>query len=172
MIRKPLVCGLIATSTLIGADVASAAPARLVRGVDATTPSAVQQTFMRDRFWRLRAPWAPQQSWAYQHAFGLDPADAAANPSWRLLDASGQPVYVGARVAADVGNAAFRAWWIARAQARLATGYSGLYVDDVVMDRRFTPSAGVSRTPIDPRTRLAMTEPNWQKQMADFMVAV
>src|SRR6478609_4094352 len=171
MIRNVVFGGLIATCGLCAADAAVAAPARLVRGEEATTPTLAQQAFQRDRFWRLRAPWAPQQSWAYQHAFGLDPADAATNPSWRLLDSGGQPVYVGTRVAADVGNAAFRAWWIARAQAAIASGYKGLFVDDVFMERRFTTAGGVSRTPLDPRTGLTMTEANWQKQMADFMVA-
>src|SRR6478609_9780478 len=162
MTRMTKTCGLLATAALLAsADAASAAPAKLVRTADAATPA--QQAFMSARFWRLRsaAPlnWSAN-TWVTQHAFGLDPADAAAHPEWRLLDNTSQPVYVGSRVAADVGNAAFRAWWIAKAQAAVALGHRGLIVDDVFMERRFTTLAGVARTPIDPRTGLTMTEAN------------
>ncbi len=175
MTRMTKTCGLLATAALFAtaADTAAAAPARLVRAADASTPA--QQAFMNARFWRLRSAtslgWSAN-TWVTQHAFGLDPADAAAHPEWRLLDNTSQPVYVGSRVAADVGNAAFRTWWIAKAQAAVALGHRGLIVDDVFMERRFTTLAGASRTPIDPRTGVSMTEANWQRQMADFMVAV
>jgi hypothetical protein len=78
-----------------------------------------------------------------------------------LLDNTSQPVYVGSRVAADVSDASFRAWWIAKAQAAVAVGHRGLIVDDVFMERRFSTLAGVARTPIDPRTGHSVTEPNW-----------
>ena len=83
------------------------------------------------------------------------------------------PLYVGSRAAADFGNPAFRAWWIAKAQAALAAGYRGLFIDDVFMERRTYLSGGATcATPKDPRTGTTMTEANWQKYMADFMVAV
>ena len=83
------------------------------------------------------------------------------------------PLYVGSRAAADFGNAAFRAWWIAKAQAALAAGYKGLFIDDVFMERRTYLSGGTTlRNPKDPRTGTTMTEANWQKYLADFMVAV
>ena len=100
------------------------------------------------------------------------PRRPAAHPEWQLKDAANTPLYVGTRVAADFGNPGFRAWWIAQAQTALATGNRGLYVDDVFMERRTSTAARVARTAIDPRTGAAMTEANWQKAMADFMVAV
>ncbi len=83
------------------------------------------------------------------------------------------PLYVGSRAAADFGNPAFRAWWIAKAQAAVAAGYRGLFIDDVFMERRTYFSGGTAlRNPKDPRTGTTMTEANWQKYLADFMVEV
>src|SRR4051812_32308443 len=101
-VRGPLVCGLLVILMLSFPAFAAAAPVRLVRDAGRGT----------ERFWRVR-----DQSWAYQHAFGLEPGE---HPEWALHDSRGKVVYVGSRVAADFGNADFRAWWIARASAALA----------------------------------------------------
>ncbi len=157
MFRGPLTCGLVAISMLCFTVADEAAGSvRLVRDAD---PGNV--TFTRSHFWRVRGF---DQGWAYQHAFGLDPADAAAHPEWVLHTSGGATVAIGTRVAADFGNASFRAWWIARAQAALASGNRGLWIDDVAMTRTVTA--------VDPRTGLNFTEANWQRNMADFMVAV
>jgi hypothetical protein len=175
--RSPLRIGLLAILMLcLCADAARAGSVRLVRGADAVTlaPTPAEQAWMGGRFWRWRgaAPSWALDAWVSQHAFGLDAADAAAHPDWILHDSTGAALSVGSRAAADFGNASFRSWWIARAQAAVAAGYRGLYVDDVFMERRVTSSAGATRTPIDPRTGTSMTEANWQKYMADFMVSV
>lgn len=154
MLRGLLTAGLIAIS--MQCSTAVAAPTRLVVGTaDATT----------------RPAWAAG-AWVHQHAYGLDPADLAAHPEWQLKDASNQPLHVGSRAAADFGNPAFRAWWIAKAQAAVAAGHRGVYIDDVFMERRTTTAGGVSRAAIDPRTGGTFTEASWQRTMADFMVAV
>jgi len=187
LLRGPLTAGLIAIFMLsLIADAAPASAVRVVRGTDLTAetvtlaPTAAEQALMRDKYWRVRtfAPyfdsrlnWAPG-AWVQQHAYGLDAAEVAAHPGWQLVDGSNTPLYIGTRAAADPGNAAFRAWWIAKARAAVAAGYSGLFIDDVFMERRTTTSGGVSRIAIDPRTGLAFTEANWQRHMADFMVAV
>ncbi|MDA0183009.1 putative glycoside hydrolase family 15 protein [Solirubrobacter phytolaccae] len=153
--RGPLAAALFAIFTLCCTASADAAAPRIVRGTaDAT----------------VRPSWVPG-AWVRQHAYGLDPAELAAHPEWQLKDASNTPLYIGTRAAADFGNAAFRSWWIAKAQAA-TSGARGLYVDDAFMERRATNLSGTSRTPIDPRTGAAMTEANWQKYMADFLVAV
>ncbi|MBE2318730.1 hypothetical protein DVA67_022325 [Solirubrobacter sp. CPCC 204708] len=105
------------------------------------------------------------------HAYALEPADVAANPSWQLRDTGNAPLYVNGKPAADFGNAAFRTWWIQRAQAAVAGG-NALFIDDVFMERRTYTSGGAQRSPKDPRTGMTMTEGNWQKYLADFMVAV
>ena len=186
MLRGPLTAGLIAIFMLSCTAGASGA-AKIVRGTAATgevatvAPSIGEQAFMRDRYWRMRtfAPyfnsrlsWAPD-AWVTQHAYALDARRARRPPRVAAADASNVPLYVGSRAAADFGNAAFRAWWIAKAQAALAAGYRGLFIDDVFMERRTYLSGGTTlRTPKDPRTGATMTEANWQKYMADFMVAV
>ena len=111
--------------------------------------------------------------WARQSAYALDPAlpEAAAHPEWILKDSSGNRLWLGSAYAADFGNTAYRAWWIGQAAARTA-GYRGLYIDDVSMTRRVTYSWGSTATARDPRTLSSMTEVNWQRYMADFMVAV
>lgn len=115
---------------------------------------------------------ARPNTWVKQHAYGLDAADLAAHPEWQLKDATNTPLYIGTRAAADFGNASFRAWWIAKAQAAVGAGPRTLFIDDVLMERRTTTSGGVARNVVDPRTGALMTDANWQKYMADFMVAV
>ena len=154
--RGPLTAGLLAIFTLLFATTADAVELRYVRGsADALTlPS-----------------WAPS-AWVHQHAYGLEADDLALHPEWQLKDGSNTPLYIGTRPAGDFGNPAFRARWIARAQLALDQGWRGLYIDDVFMERRTTNVGGSARTPVDPRTGTTMTEANWQKYMADFMVAV
>lgn len=183
MFRGPLIAGLIATSMLCCAADALGA-ARIVRGTAATgdtvtmAPSIGEQAFMRSRYWRVRtfAPyfnarlaWAPG-AWVTQHAYALDPDTLSAHPDWQLRDTSNVPLYVGSLAAGDAGNADFRAWWIARAQSALSAGYKGLFIDDVFMERRTYLANGTLKAPRDPRTGVTMTEANWQKYLADFMV--
>lgn len=186
-LRRGLTLLCIATLAAGAAGTAYASPARIVRGTLAAgdpvldAPSGLAQAFSRARYWRVSAftPYFDGRlsytagAWAHQSAFALDAADATANPSWVLHDVYGNQLYLGAgRYAADFGNAAFRAWWITRAQARLALGYRGVFVDDVLMERRTTTAGGALRNPIDPRTGWTMSEASWQGYMADFMGAV
>ncbi len=108
-------------------------------------------------------------SLARRSAYALDAATVIAHPEWILKDGSGNRVYLGTAVAADFGNPAYRAWWITQASAQ-AAGLRGLYVDDVTMERRIYSNFGVLTSARDPRTGATMTEANWQRYMADFMV--
>jgi len=52
--------------------------------------------------------------------------------------------------------------------ALVATGYRGLWVDDVNLDWRVSDGNGNFVAPIDPRTGHAMTRPDWQRYFAEF----
>jgi hypothetical protein len=113
--------------------------------------------------------WDPSRTWIRRSALALDTATAAAHPEWVLKDAYGTYLYVGSAFAADLGNPAYRAWWIAQASSA-AAGAAGVYVDDVAMERRATYYGGYFASIRDPRTGSAMSEATWQRYMADFMV--
>jgi hypothetical protein len=113
--------------------------------------------------------WDPATTWIRRSASALDPATATAHPEWVLKDSYGTPLYLGSAPAADFGNPAYRAWWIAQVGAA-AAGAAGVYVDDVTMERRAYYYGGYPASARDPRTGAAMTEANWQRYMADFMV--
>lgn len=157
MSRGLLTAALTAILMSCSTAAADAATPRLVRGTADTSP--------------MLTSWSPG-AWAHLPAYGLSAGELAAHPEWQLKDATNAPLLVNGRAAADFGNADFRAWWIAKAQAALGVGYRGVFVDDVFMERRTVNAVGTSRTPIDPRTGAAMTEANWQRYMADFLVAV
>jgi hypothetical protein len=154
------------------------------------TPPAADVAFMRAHYWRLRAyspyfdtrlSWAPG-AWVYHDAYAIYPSspDAIAHPDWILRDASGARLWIPfgcsggtcPQYAADIGNPAFRAAWIARAKAKLAVGYRGLFVDDVNMAERVSNGDGVATLPVDPRTHAPIDEAAWQHLMARFMIQV
>jgi hypothetical protein len=127
----------------------------------------------------------------YRNAFVYDDAYAIYNngsgwvithPEWILRTGpgnSGQKVFLDyacgggtcPQYAADVSNADFRNAWIAQARIYLNKGYKGLLIDDVNLAFRF--SNGTSNVvPYDVNTHKAMLESDWQKYMAQFMVAI
>lgn len=166
---------LVVSLTLLAAAlvpaVASAAPGSvtLVRSAG-TAGTPAEQAFLRSRVWRMHGATAwDTASWARRSAYALDATTLIAHPEWVLKDAGGTPVFLGTAVAADFGNPAYRAWWIAQATAQ-AAGLRGLYVDDVSMERRVNTAFGALTLARDPRTGATMTEANWQRYMADFMV--
>lgn len=174
-------------------DDSSPGSIRFVRAADSRfdrytrAPSPAAQQWMRGHFWRMRcyAPyfdsrlqWYPH-AWVYKNLYGI-PVDSALvteRPDWLLRDAGGMPLYVRydcsgtgcPQYAADVGDAGFRAHWIAEARALLGRGYGGLFVDDVnMLMSRVSDGAGRAVAPRDPRTGTAMTEPDWQRYVAEF----
>ena len=89
-----------------------------------------------------------------------------------MRDSSAAPLYIGSRAAADFAHPDFRAWWIAQARGRGWPPVTrGLFIDDAFMERRTTTAGGASARPLDPRTGATMTEADWQRYMADFLVA-
>ena len=165
--RLALIFALLATAVVPA--VAAAAPGRvtLVRAAGTSGDLA----WSRAHLWRMHGTtaWDPATTWVRRSAYALDPATAAAHPDWVLKDAASTPLYLGTSLAADFGNPAYRAWWIAQVTAQ-AAGTAGVYVDDVSMERRAYYADGYGASIRDPRTGLTMTEANWQRYMADFMV--
>ena len=142
---------------------------------------------MKAHYWRMRAyapyfdsrlSWAPK-TWAYQSAYAINPGSTVdtQHPEWILRDAAGNKLYLPfacsagkcSQYAADIGNPAYREWWVAQARTNLAKGYAGLYIDDVNLYRKVSNGSGVAVDPIDPRTGAAMSEPTWQRYLADEM---
>jgi hypothetical protein len=153
-------------------------------------PSAAQQGWMRDHYWRMKA-YAPYfdsrtswygNAWFYKDAYAIYPSSplVTQHPDWILRDARGNKLYIQfacngttcTQYAGDIGSPEFRANWIADAKARLAHGYKGAFIDDVNMEMRVSDGTGHAVAPIDPRTGQPMTLAAWRRYMADFMVQV
>src|SRR5262249_3572193 len=112
-------------------------------------PGVDQQQWMRDHFWRMRAytpyfdqrlSWYPD-AWVYKDLYAIYVGGSVArqHPEWILKDASGNLLYIPngcsngscPQYAADIGNPDFRRFWLSDAQGLAATGYKGIFVDDV-----------------------------------------
>ena len=197
--RRLAVTALLCCSVLAPAAQAAGGDAGRVRlmqhaasdfDVFTRNPTAEQQKWMRDHYARMKT-WSPYfdsrldwypNAWAYRDAYAIyrTSAGASEHPEWILKDASGNKLYIPfgcsggtcPQYAADIGNPAFRAQWIADARATMAEGYKGLYIDDVNMDWRVGDGAGRSVYALDPRTGRQMNLATWQRYMADFMEEV
>jgi hypothetical protein len=195
----PRLALLVAIAALLIAPAAYAADAgsvRLARGAESSfdvftrSPGADQQSFMRERYWRMRT-YSPyfdsrlswyRDAWVYQDAYAIYPSSplVTSHPEWILRDPAGNRLWIQfacsggscTQYAADIGSPDFRAWWIGAAKAKLAAGYRGLFIDDVNMAQRVSDGNGVYTQPLDPRTGERMNETAWQRYMADFMQEV
>jgi hypothetical protein len=169
MARSRLILCLALLVTALVPAVALAMPGSVTLVRSAGSPSDLAWT--RAHLWRMHgtAAWDPATTWIRRSAYALDAATAGAHPDWVLKDGSATPLYVGTDLAADFGNPAFRAWWIGQLTAQTA-GAAGVYVDDVAMERRVYYAGGGAANARDPRTGFTLSEANWQKYMADFMV--
>lgn len=121
----------------------------------------------------------------YKDCSGIFPSQKellAAHPDWVLKDAAGNRLFIQyncdprrnmcSHFAADVGNPAFRRWWIDEAKAVISRGYRGLWIDDVNMSWRISNGSGEFVNPIDPRTGKLMSEEDWRRYLAEFMEQV
>lgn len=149
-------------------------------------PNGALKKWMRKKYWRMltfspyfdaRLVWYPN-AWVYKdlYAIYVDEDLATQHPEWILKDGQGNKLYIpwgcsnGAcpQYAADAGNAAFRAYWRAEAEATLSQGYRGLWIDDVNLEWRVSDGNENFVNPIDPRTNQPMTRENWQKYFVEF----
>jgi hypothetical protein len=150
-------------------------------------PSLAQQQWFRDKwqramvyspYWDSRLAWYPN-AWDYLDAYAIyNPSTLAGqHPDWILKDASGNKLYIPwgcsggtcPQYAADIGNPAWRQYFIDTAKTAVAKGYKGIHVDDVNMDMNVGNGSGQKVAPIDPRTGALMTDSQWKKYFADFM---
>lgn len=149
-------------------------------------PTADFPAWMRAKFWRSevftpyfdnKTGWYPN-GWVYSDLYAIYTGSSLArqHPEWILKDGAGNNLYIPwgcsggtcPQFAGDIGNPAYRAWWIAQAGASLAQGYKGLWVDDVNMEFNVGNGNGDNTTPIDPRTGQPMTYTAWRNYVATF----
>jgi hypothetical protein len=131
-------------------------------------------------YWDSRLAWF-QNSWFYQDSSALYNGDAvpAQHPEWILTNQYGAPLFINwgcgngtcPQFAPDYSNTGFRQWWIAQARESLAKGYKGIFIDDVNLVMNLTDGTNQT-TPIDPNTQLPMTQPAWEKYIADFITEI
>jgi hypothetical protein len=115
----------------------------------------------------------------YADAYGIYKGSTVAgrHPGWIVRDAAGNKLYIPFHCsggscplfAADISNAAWRAYYISTVKAAIAKGYSGVFVDDVDMWANTSNGAGQLVAPIDHTTGKPMTDESWRAYMVRFM---
>jgi hypothetical protein len=153
---------------------------------DRYTNDSSHARWFRTHFWRMvtfapyfdsRLPWF-RDAWAYSDLYAIYAGSslASSHDEWILRDAAGRRLYIPwgcsdgtcPQYAGDVGNAAFRAFWIRQARSTLAKGYRGLFIDDVNLLRRVGDGEGREVAPVDPRTGDVMSLSRWRRYVAEF----
>jgi hypothetical protein len=119
-----------------------------------------------------------QRGWAYKDAYAIYRSSALASehPEWILRDQAGRPLFIPfacaqgvcPQYAGDISNPAFVRAWVAGAQAMLAHGYRGLFIDDVNMAFRVSDGQGNLTAPVNRATGQPMTYDAWRSYMARF----
>jgi hypothetical protein len=125
-----------------------------------------------------RTSWFPR-AWVNRNLYAIYPDSALAREQreWILKDPGGAELFIpwGCRLgtcpqfAADIGNPAFRRYWIDRVKDIVARGYRGIWVDDVNMEFRVGDGNGAFVAPLDPRTGARMTFGDWRRYVAEFV---
>jgi hypothetical protein len=150
-------------------------------------PSRALRRWMRTKYWRMRTyspyfdrrlRWFPD-AWVYRDLYAIYRGSPLAreHPEWILRDPRGRRLYIPfecsggscPQYAADIGNPAFRRYWIREARASLRRGYRGLFVDDVNLIKRVADGSGDEATPVDPRTGKLMRQGDWRRYLARFV---
>jgi Hypothetical glycosyl hydrolase family 15 len=153
---------------------------------DRYTADSRHAGWFRRHFWRMvtfapyfdsRLSWF-RDAWAYSDLYAIYAGSslASSHPEWILRDAAGRRLYIPwgcsegtcPQYAGDVGNPAFRAFWIRQARSTLARGYRGLFIDDVNLLRRVGNGEGREVAPVDPRTGDLMSLSRWRRYVAEF----
>lgn len=192
LLAAGLTMGRVASAS--AADPASTSPGnvRFVKAAESSfdqytiNPTKAQIDFMQSHYARMRtyAPyfdsrvsWFPN-AWTYKDMYAIYVGSSLAqqHPEWILRDASGNKLYIPwgcgggscPQYAGDVGNPAFRAYWISEAGNTLAHGYKGLFVDDVNMEFQVGNGSGQHVDPVDPRTGQTMSWDSWRRYVAEF----
>ena len=150
-------------------------------------PSAGDQAFMRDKFWRMRT-YAPyfdsrlswyRNAWTYKNLYAIYEGESTwshEHADWILRDAAGRKLYIPfgcdggtcPQYAGDFGNPAFRGPLDRRRSSDQSANYKGVFIDDVNLDIRVGNGNGDTVMPVDPRTGQTMTEANYRRYIAEF----
>jgi hypothetical protein len=151
------------------------------------------EQWIRTHWWRMMvySTWFDNKTrWysgglLYKDCSGIYPAQHDVlnqHPDWVLKDEAGNRLFIQynckpeqkmcSHYAADVGNPAFRQWWINEARNVISRGYKGLWIDDVNMSWRISNGEGEFVNPVDPRTGRLMLEEDWRRYLAEFMEKV
>jgi hypothetical protein len=161
---------------------------RYTNAPTAPVPSAGTTTtlsrWMDSKFWRSvvyepyfddKTSWY-DRGWLYKDSYAIyaDAPLAGQHPDWILRDAQGNKLYIPwgcsggtcPQYAADLGDPAYRAWFIAHVKAHVAMGYKGVWLDDVNLDFRIGDGSGAQVAPLDERTGRPMTEDAWRGYVA------
>ncbi|MCU1328812.1 MAG: hypothetical protein JWN34_4182 [Bryobacterales bacterium] len=155
-----------------------------------TNPTLAQQQWIRDNFWRVhtytpyfdtKTSW-DANTWFYYDSYAIYRGSSVASqhPEWILKDQGGSQLYIQydcsggtcPQYAADIGNPAFRSWWISNVITVMNRGYRGIWIDDVNLEFRVSNGYGTFVAPWDPRTGAVMTFDNWRRYFAEFMEEV
>ena len=146
---------------------------------------------MQDHYWRMHHILIPDSHgiqrrgcmWLYKDLYAIyadgseDHSDILNNhPEWILKDASGYRLYINwacsggtcPQYAGDIGNPAFRTYWVSKATEALVKSYLGAWIDDVNLDWRIGDGNGQFVAPIDSRTGTAMTLADWKRYFVEF----
>jgi Hypothetical glycosyl hydrolase family 15 len=194
-----LIIVLMATVSAGSASASTDGKLGFVRDADSSFDSILsgsapsQRQWMRDHYTQMRGyspyfdqalDWAsPTQFYRDLYAIHNDSSGdqlISQHPDWVLREASGNKLYVQygcsggtcPQYAADIGNPAFRSYWINRAAQDLAKGYRGIFIDDVNLGFKVSNGSGAFTRPIDPRTGAPMTDADWRRYVAEFTEAI
>ncbi len=143
--------------------------------------------WLQRSFWRMvafspyfddRTTWYPR-AWVHRNLYAIYTESSLAREQreWILRDPDGAELFIpwGCRLggcpqfAGDIGNPAFRRYWIDRVKDIVARGYRGLWIDDVNMEFRVGDGNGEFVAPLDPRTGARMTFEGWRRYVAEFV---
>ena len=189
-VAASLLCIFAAASPAASVTTSSAGDVRVVKGADsnfdAFTADSTYSPFINSHFWRMRvySPYFDSRTswyhrgWTYQNLYAIYNGSSLAtdHPEWILKDANARKLYIPfdcsggtcTQFAGDIGNPAFRAYWIARTKAIVAGGYQGVFIDDVNLNPTVSDGSGAHVMPQDPRTGTTMTDTDWRRYMAEF----
>ncbi|HXE10780.1 MAG TPA: malectin domain-containing carbohydrate-binding protein, partial [Bryobacteraceae bacterium] len=123
-----------------------------------------------------------RNAWAYIDSYAIYRGSAllTQHPEWVLRDSEGNALFIPwgcsngtcPQYAADISSQDYRNWWIQQAKGLMATGYKGLWIDDVNLIMQVGNGYGHRVAPIDRATGRPMTTNAWEKYFADFMTQV
>jgi uncharacterized protein (TIGR03437 family) len=152
-----------------------------------SSPDPAMHAFIRDHLSRIgtfspffdkKLQWMPD-ALVYFDAYAIYPNTKVArqHPEWILKDSSGNKLFIPyncakgtcPQYAGDISNPDFREWQIDQIRQTLATGYKGIWLDDVNLS--FTVSNGTAAlvAPLDALTDLPMLAGDWERYFVEYL---